>query len=178
MNARFSKNDYREKIQFYLNELQATNNRFGNRVAVERDLKCRIGHTYEGLATYGLGDSPTEGGDPKERAEMFEQAVMWYQAAEETTGYYSDFIFRQVEASWGAAHFRKKAGLDDVVTQAFLERGATLFSLALNGRDIREVMFLDGPIPDYLRQKADVLVDSGALKAGIFRDHSKDHQRN
>lgn len=125
-DSQYGEKDFQGKINFYVQELQASDGQFGDRVAVERKLKYLLGHAHEWLGTYGL-----EGHDPIERAEMFEKAVLWYQSADETVGFFTDYSLRQAECCGGAAHYRKQAGLEDEVTQAFSERGRSLLSTVL-----------------------------------------------
>jgi len=153
--ARVNEDDNRGKIDFYLNELKKIEGKFGDRIAVKRALIYSIGHVYEWLGTYGMGDSPTEGGDPRERASMFEQAVFWYQTADETIGYLSDCALRQSEACGGAVHFRKKAGLqEDETTRAYAERRTELFSAVLGTFSQGTEVFVikSAPVPESVKK--------------------------
>lgn len=181
VDSQFSPKDYRGLIGFYSQELQAINGRFGDRIAIERMLKYALGHACESLATKGLGDSPTEGGDLKERAEIFEQAILWYQAADETVGYYSDYAIRQSEACRGASYFRRKAGIEDEITKELDERGDNLI-VALFGK--KPDIMIESPMPEHLKQHLEQMADmadekiEGSAKIYLFKDHSKDHERN
>jgi len=172
-DTQYGEEDFQGKINFYLQELQASDGQFGDRVAVERRLKYLLGHAHEWLGTYEL-----EGHEPIERADMFEKAVLWYQSADETVGFFTDYSLRQAESCGGAAHYRKKAGLEDEITQAFSERGGSLLSTVLGGlTGGAPVTILNGPMPEYLKQMADKKLDSVA-NAYLFRDHSNDHMLN
>ena len=168
-DAQLDEKDYRGKIDFYLKELEVTKERFGKRVAVQRRLMYMIGHAHEWLGTYVLGDSRLEGGNPLERAEMFEQAILWYQAADETVGFFTDYSLRQSESCGGAAHFRTQAGVKDEITEAFSQRQGSLITTVLGGLGGGKVIVFDGPIPEYLKQKADKEID-GAANAYFFKD--------
>ena len=166
-NAIVEKKDFQGKLKFYLQELNSIKDKFGERVAVERRLKFYIGHAHEWLATKALKN-------PKEIAEMFERAVLWYQAADEMTGFLSDYAFRQCEASWGAAHFRKEMGLDDELTKWYEQRGRELLEATL-GKN-RTVVLINtdilGEMSDKLKQRASEIIDSAA-KMYLFEDKSK-----
>ncbi len=159
------KKDYRGLIDFYTKEFSAKE-KLGS-VTVKRRLMYLIGHAYECMGTFGFGKSRHEGGDPLERAEMFEQAVMWYQAADEIVGFFTDYSLRQSEACGGAAYFRTLAGLEDGVTEAFARRQANLISTVLGGITGGNVTIIQGPLPDYLKQKADKKID-GSVKTYSF----------
>jgi len=152
-DSKFNKKAYADKLQFYLQELEAIKGKFDGRIAVERMLKYFIGHAYEDVGTHTL-----EGKDPKERYPMFEQAVIWYQGADETMGYLSDYAMRQAQSCFGAAHFRKKAGLNDEVTEWFAERGNYLLNTYFGGN----VILIKGKIPDYIKAIADNKVEGVA----------------
>ena len=120
--------DYYARIRLFFKELQDYDSRFGDRIAVERALKFKIGHSYEWLATYILKEAP-----PLERSRLFKKAILWYQAADELTGYYTDFGFRQAEACFGCAVFLSKGGLEDMARE-YSERGVELISRVSNGK--------------------------------------------
>ena len=163
-DSQFDKDDYQGKLNFYLEELKSVNGRFGDRVAVDRRLKYLIGHAYEALGTWTL-----EGHDPKERAEMFEQAVLWYKLADETVGFLTDYALRQVEASFGAACFRKDAGLEEDVTEWFGLNGAKLLSAFFSGSE-KIIIGKKGEF-DYLEQLADKKIDS-VIKASLIESNT------
>lgn len=169
IDSQFDKDDYKGKIEFYRRELVHTKGKFGNRIAVERRLKYKIGHAYEWLGTYGL-----EGHDPKERANMFEKAVLWYQSADEIVGFLTDYALRQSEACAGATKFRIKAGLEDEVTDWFRQRSHKLLRDVL-GHD--NFIVVGGEIPKAVKQMADEKIDS-VVKAYFLRDHSQDYKQN
>lgn len=167
-------NDFRGRIQFYQQELKLADSRFNGRIAIERRIKYLIGHSYECLATFGLGDSRTEGGDLKERSKAFELAVLWYQSADETVGFLTDYALRQAESCFGAANFRRQAELEIDVTKGFIERGKGLLSTIFG----QEPLLVSGDkLPDYLMRFADKEVDS-VVKAYLFRDKTEESKLN
>lgn len=153
-DSKFDKKDYGSKIEFYVKELKSIKNRFGKRVAVERRLKYLIAHAYEWLGTYGL-----EGHDSLERAKMFEKAVVWYQKADEVTGFFTDYAIRQSEACAGAAHFRRQSGLEGEVTEWFAQRDKQL-SKAVLGENV--IMVNDNLMIEYLKKIANEKVEGVA----------------
>lgn len=171
METTIPQNDFKAIIEFYFNELKERAGAFPARIAVIYQLKCRIGHTYESWATKGFGPSSKEGGDPLERAGLFEQAILWYHLADETTGYYSDAAFRQAEACGGAAHFRKLAGLDDEVTKAYVTGAVGLLGLLLGGNGNTVTITTDA-IPSHPERLADQTIH-GAVNAYTFRKPNK-----
>ena len=173
-DAKIDKEDLQGEINFYLQELTATKGKFGKRIAVERRLKYMIGHAHEWMGTHSM-----EGHEPLERAEMFEKAILWYQSADESVGFYTDYSLRQAESCFGAASFRRAAGLEDQVTEAFFKRGDDLIKCFLSeiiGSN-NEVTFVDKDIFEHLKKEADKKIDSAAT-AYLFEDHSKDHMLN
>lgn len=171
-DALYPKDDYLGKINFYLSELKTTDGKFKNRIAIERRLKYSIGHAYEWLGTYGL-----EGHAPMERSEMFEKAIVWYQSADETCNFFTDYVLRQAESCGGAAHFRKQAGLEEEITKAFEQRGGNLISSYLGALTGGPVIILEGPLPEYLKKLADETLDAVA-KTYIFKDHTQENRQN
>ncbi len=119
------------QAKFLETELENLKDKFGERVAVKRRLEYTIGSKYERLATFGMGTSDTEGGDPRERAEIFAKAVKWYQMADETVGYLTDYSMRQAQSCFGFSHFAQKANLEQKLIQSFTERGANLIGTFL-----------------------------------------------
>lgn len=160
VKAIFGDEDSKAKIDFYLKELNETKGRFGERVAVERRLEYCLGYAYEWLGTYGL-----EGHAPSERAEMFEKAVMWYQAADEAVGFQTDYSLRQAESCFGAAKYIEEAGLEGKIAESFAERGVNLtqsyFDGAIGGT--ADVTIVPGSAPKFLKQRAK---DAGADEKG------------
>ncbi|MBI2548068.1 hypothetical protein HYW21_01840 [Candidatus Woesearchaeota archaeon] len=163
-NTQVRKGNYQGRINFYLNELQTTQGKFGERVGVEVSLRYLIGHAYEWLGTYGL-----EGHEPQERAEMLATAVLWYQSVDKSLGFHSGCAGRQIESCWGAARFRTDAGLEDQVTEAFCERGAVLLRHVLGlVESSANLVAIDGTLGEYLKQMADAKMDS-VTKAYLFK---------
>lgn len=167
-DSQFSKENYQKKIEFYIQELQGIDGKFGERVAVERRLKYCIGHAYECLGTFTL-----EGHDTKERVNMFEQSVLWYQLADEIVGFLSDYSLRQAEACFGAAYYRHKAGLEDEVTKLFAQRGNQLLSEVL-GQDVM-VIHKGDDFLNYLEQLAEEKVD-GVVKASFLKSKTLENK--
>jgi hypothetical protein len=157
-DSKVDKNDYKRRLEFYFDELKSIKGKFDGRVAIERRLRYGIGHAYEWLGTYIL-----EGHDPKERADMFEKAVLWYQEADDIVGFLSDYALRQAEACFGAARYREEAGLERKITEWLVRRADTLFSLVLGNNFV----ILDREENDYLRLLADKKID-GAVTGYLF----------
>ena len=129
-----------KKIDFYLNELKETSNKFGDRVAVKRRLTYALGHAHEWLGTHNMEDC-----DPLKRSEMFEKAILCYWAADQTVGFFTDYSFRQSESWGGAAHFRRKAGINNDVTTAYGQMGIALLHTVLGGITGGGPIYLAGP---------------------------------
>ena len=158
-DSQFQEKDLDGRIKFYLNELKSIQNRFVGRAAVQRQLSYITGYAYEYLGTY-----ISEGKNPKDRYPMFENAVIWYQKADEIIGYITDYALRQSESCGGAAKFRKEAGLEDEITRWFSERAGQLLSAFLGGR---EVLVINEKIPDYIKALADKKI-SGVADSYLF----------
>jgi len=127
-DAQYGEKDCAGRINFYTQELEKLKGKFGNRIAIERGLRYQLGYAHEWMGTYGL-----EGHAPLERAKMFEKAVEFYQSADETVGFFTDYCLRQAESCGGAAHFRRRAGLEDEVTRDFAKRHGALVTGYING---------------------------------------------
>ena len=171
-DSKLNEKDFQGRIEFYLNELKAIKGKFGKRVAVERRLKYLIGHAYEWHGTYGL-----ESHDPKERYEMFENAVLWYHLADETVGFYTDYCLRQSESCGGAAHFRREAGIEDEKTMAFSKRHiylSTTYLQSLFGKNM-EINIVGSNKKDSknLEKMADETIES-SVNVYLFRQPSED----
>src|SRR3989338_5189414 len=160
--------NHEASIGFYFNELKQTQGKFGGRVAVKRTLEYLIGHAHEWLGTY-----TSEGQDFGLRAEMCEKAVLWYQRADETIGFLSDYALRQAEASGMVAKFRTKAGLNDNATAWYAQRFGQLIGAVLGpGTAVQ-----NGAIPENLKRMADATVDSVA-QLYLFRDKAPEGKLN
>ena len=146
--AQFDTYLHPESLNFYLKELESIKDRFGDRIAVERRLKFCIALTCDILGFQTLWDYSFE-----ERAEMFEQAVLWYQKADETIGFLSPYSISQADACFNAAHCRNRAGLKDNITYSFLSRGEKLFSIINNG--FSKSVFVENEKQGYLDPLAD-----------------------
>ena len=171
-DSELDEKDFRGHIEFYLKELKAIEGKIGKRVAVERRLKYSIGYAYEWLGTHGL-----EGHEPKERAEMFENAVLWYHLADETVGFYTDYCLRQSESCGGAAHFRREAGINDEKTRAFGERHVYLMTNyleAMFGKNVEiTIKKSDKKDSEHLKQMADKKIES-SVDAYLFKEPSEE----
>jgi hypothetical protein len=172
-DAQVDKEDMQGQIRFYLQELKANGRQFGKRVAVERRLKYRLGVAYE-----LLGKKYSEGKEPLERADYFEQAVFWYQSADESVGFITDYAIRQAESCGGVAYFRQEARLDDEVTEYFAQRMGGLLSAVFGGLNSNApIMIMQGPLPVVLRQISEKTLDS-IVQIYVHKDHSKDAPNN
>ena len=172
-DSRIDEKDYIGKARFYLRELQLLEGRFGERVAVKRRLEYVIGHAYECEGTFAL-----DGHDPRERIPMFENAVMWYQAADETVGFLTDYSLRQSEACAGAATYRREAGIEDEVTESFRMRAGQLLETCLGGGKI--VVINSQQLPSYfdeLKHFADKKIED-VVDAYLFKNKSEQARRN
>ena len=163
-DARVDKDDYKVRITFYKAELEAVQKIFGDRIAVERRLKYAIGHSYEWLGTHVEKDLV-----PIERAKLFEEAVFWYQLADETVGFLTDFALRQSEACMGAAHYRRLGGLENEVTKGFIQRGTSLLIRVLGPN----LTVFTGDMPKSLEEKADVKLEE-AVTLYLFKNKSRE----
>ena len=137
-----------------------------------------MGHAYESFGTFTL-----EGEDPKKRFEMFEQAISWYQKADETVGFYTDYALRQAESCLQAASFGRKSGLEDDITRELFERGNMLIQTLIGGITRVPVTIISREtLPknfiEAVRSNADECVESGDAKAYLSKDHSEDHLHN
>lgn len=149
MTTQCKEDDYLGIIDFYKKELESTKNMFGDRVAVERRLKYWLGYEHEWLGTHGMKEHP-----PLERAGMLVKAVGWYQSADETIGFFTDYSLRQAESSGMAAKFRLRAGLDDEVTEAFAQWSNILFSTYARGLTGGEPILVSGSMAEILKHVA------------------------
>lgn len=125
-DEQFAKRDFQGKLGFNLKELIASYGLFGERIAIERQLKYSIGFAYEWLGTKILVDE-----SPLKRTEMLMNAAYWYQASDETIGYYTDSSLGQAESCLGAASFARKAGLEKKFCDAISNRGIMLIETIL-----------------------------------------------
>jgi len=151
-----------------MEELKNINGKFGDRIAIERALKYRIGHSYEWLAEKVLIDK-----DPKERADMFEKAALWYQAADEAVGFWTDYALRQSEACAGAAHYRIEAGINDEMTQWFANRRHQLLNAVFGDN----VILMQGDMPAQFKMQATGKIED-VVTAYFFRNHPIDPELN
>ena len=161
-DSSYQEMDYSGKADFYLQSLRSVRGRFGKRIAVERVLKYLIGHAYEYMGTHGISEQ-----EPLKRAEMLEIAVLWYQAADETVGFFTDFALRQAQSCLGISSNRKKAGLEGEVTEDFYQRGIELIGAVLGNGGKNRVVLKHGSIPEYLKQTADKTIGDVA-RAYLF----------
>ena len=121
--------DYNRLLKFYIDELKNIEGEFGDRIAVKRRLYYSIGHTLESMATFGMKNE-----HPITKAQAFENAITWYQAADELCGFLTDYALRQAECCTGAMDYRLKAGLNDKITEGFAVKFHELIE-AVFGKD-------------------------------------------
>lgn len=164
-NAETEKEDYFGKIDFYLKELESVKNKFGDRIAIERRIKYRLGYNYEWIGTKVMKDEE----DPLNIAKIFEQAIYWYQSADECVGYITDYVLRQAESCNGARYYRELAGIDDEVTKAFSDRSRTLINGFFSGSYDLEANIIEGDAIkiNYIINTADKIIGSCGFRAYI-----------
>jgi len=173
LSAQCGEKNYSRMIEFYTQELEKIKGKFGNRISIERGLKYRLGYAHEWLGTHGL-----EGHEPLERAKMFEKAVEWYQAADETVGFFTDYCLRQAESCGGAAHFRKQAGLKDEVTRDFAKRHGALATGYLNGLTGMNPTIIKTDVSSECLEQIASKKNEGVVRVYRVKDHSMDNRQN
>jgi len=170
--------DYQKSIEFYIGELEDVTGIFGDRIAVERRLRYLIANTYERLGSFGLGESPTKGGDPMERSEILAKAMAWYQSADDVIGGYTEYALRQSESAAGAAHFRRRAGIDDEVTDALNLRRTRLLEMWASAMDAKSFSVINSDqknhVSNIASQIGTLTLSSGPLQ--IFSISSDSHK--
>lgn len=94
--------DIYNMVEFYKAELERTVGELGT--GVKMKLEYTIAATYNTMGIITLEDH-----EPKERAEAIEEAIKWYQKADETAGFLINCEER-ANACLQAAYFRGQAG--------------------------------------------------------------------
>ncbi len=125
------------------------------------------------------------GFDPRERAQVFFQAIEHYRRADEIIGYLTDYTLRRVESSFGAGRFLKQAGETERAEQLTVE-ALQLLNGFLGGLGVPIVGIVskaDMPEQERKEMASDLTLTSdekveGVAKAYFFKDHSEDAKRN
>ncbi|MFH1211034.1 MAG: hypothetical protein V1645_03900 [archaeon] len=122
------KSEFEQRLLFYLQEMKNTRGRFNDgRIAVKRRLRYSVAHTLECLAEF-VEDIP-----PEEKFRRFRRAAKWYQLADETVGFLTDYGLRQGQCHLAMTHYGKQIGLEAELTDYLGMRGMALLSGVLGG---------------------------------------------
>ncbi|MBI2583900.1 MAG: hypothetical protein HYW25_04490 [Candidatus Aenigmarchaeota archaeon] len=165
-DSQVGKKDYGKKAEFYRQELEQVRDRFDGRIAVERRLRYLAGHSYECLGTF-LHDL-----DAERRAEALENAVWWYQQADETVRVSTDYALRQANACLGAASLRRELGRQGETAEWYEQRARQLLETFSGGQPVT-IIDINEPggreIVEALKRTADAREELGVAKAYFHR---------